>query len=1027
MDNFIIYILKACLGISLFVVPYFFLLRNDNALQLKRFFLLGGVFASFLFPLLALKKPAVVEVYSPVVSVEPDYVMPQMETIPVEVATGIEIQWPTVLLALYLCGLLILLFRNVFMLLKWNAVWKKAESKGRGVAYSGNDEIFAMFSRIFLPDRLQNTKEIDSILLHEKAHIRQMHFIDLIIAEAAMLLTWFNPFTWLLTLMVKENHEHLADRMVLEEGIDPVEYRTQLLNQTMGIQVFSLAHPFNRSSVKHRFDMMKQSKSIRSGMLKVAVLVPLILISLGMAVGKVRQGDTVSGKIVFSDTGEPAHGASVVIKNSTIGTVADEGGNYQLELKERAEVVFSYVGYRTQSYWFNPGEYRFVVLERDVVDLSQSDVQSKSGRAKYNQNNIQLPLFQGKDYAVSLREYIFNNINEPKLNMERLAESGFEISFIVDSNGKVLNIGVSTYYEDVGLPYVELTKFSKDVVNALHSSGPWTPAIINGESKPMKLYLRNSFWFPRKSELKFRADEEEVFYVVEEMPKFNNGDPAIEFRKYIAQNLRYPKEEAEKGIDGRVIVQFIVNADGSVSDIAVVAGVSPGLDSEAVRVVESSPPWTPGRQRGKAVAVKFAFPMNFVLDKRKEILPDTTQGDKEVFYIVEEMPKFNNGDPAIEFRKHVAQNLRYPKEEATKGISGRVVVQFVVNADGSVSNAEVVMGASPGLNNEAIRVVESSPLWTPGKQRGKTVAVKFTFPVTFTLSEPKASVPGTRQSTGNETQFYQTIPERKEIVPGTRPVEENVFYIVEEMPVFNNGDPAIEFRKYIAENLRYPKEEAEKGISGRVIVQFKVAPDGSVKDALVVVGASPGLDNEALRVVESSPVWTPGKQKGQAVNVLFTFPVNFVLQGNRTAPADSASQNLISRRVKPEFSYSRNSVKVINNPWHGHTSAPYLKIARIELSKRSTVLYFDVTFRPQWWIRVPENTYIRPGNSGKRLYLKKAEGIPFNEKFFMPDSGRTSFKLYFPPIDEDVSYIDYGEEENVQGSWYIRNIELIER
>ena len=130
MDNFIIYILKACLGITLFVVPYFFLLRNDNALQLKRFFLLGGVFASFLFPLLALKKPAVVEVYSPVVSVEPDYVMPPMEAIPVEVATGIEIQWPTVLLALYLCGLLILLFRNVFMLLKWNAVWKKAERKG---------------------------------------------------------------------------------------------------------------------------------------------------------------------------------------------------------------------------------------------------------------------------------------------------------------------------------------------------------------------------------------------------------------------------------------------------------------------------------------------------------------------------------------------------------------------------------------------------------------------------------------------------------------------------------------------------------------------------------------------------------------------------------------------------------------------------------------------------------------------------------------------------------------------------------
>ena len=76
---------------------------------------------------------------------------------------------------------------------------------------------------------------------------------------------------------------------------------------------------------------------------------------------------------------------------------------------------------------------------------------------------------------------------------------------------------------------------------------------------------------------------------------------------------------------------------------------------------------------------------------------------------------------------------------------------------------------------------------------------------------------------------------------------------------------------------------------------------------------------------------------------------------------------------------------------------------------------------------MPENTYIKPGNSGKRLYLKKAEGIPLNEKFFMPDSGRTSFKLYFPPVDENVTYIDYGEEEPKQGYWAIKNIELIER
>ncbi len=108
--------------------------------------------------------------------------------------------------------------------------------------------------------------------------------------------------------------------------------------------------------------------------------------------------------------------------------------------------------------------------------------------------------------------------------------------------------------------------------------------------------------------------------------------------------------------------------------------------------------------------------------------------------------------------------------------------------------------------------------------------------------------------------------------------EEEVFYIVEDMPTFNGGDPATEFRKYIAQNLRYPEIAAENGISGRVIVQFAVDKTGQVEDAVVVRSVDPALDKEAIRVVMASPKWTPGKQRGKAVKVLFTFPINFVLQ-----------------------------------------------------------------------------------------------------------------------------------------------------
>jgi len=108
------------------------------------------------------------------------------------------------------------------------------------------------------------------------------------------------------------------------------------------------------------------------------------------------------------------------------------------------------------------------------------------------------------------------------------------------------------------------------------------------------------------------------------------------------------------------------------------------------------------------------------------------------------------------------------------------------------------------------------------------------------------------------------------------PADEEVYFIVEEMPQFNGGDPAQEFRIYVAQNLQYPEIAQQNKISGRVIVQFAVNSEGNVVDAIVVRGVNDFLDKEAVRVVMSSPQWTPGKQKGKAVKVLFTFPINFV-------------------------------------------------------------------------------------------------------------------------------------------------------
>lgn len=107
-------------------------------------------------------------------------------------------------------------------------------------------------------------------------------------------------------------------------------------------------------------------------------------------------------------------------------------------------------------------------------------------------------------------------------------------------------------------------------------------------------------------------EEEVVFVVVESMPEFPGGQQAL--FKYLSENVKYPVFAQESGIQGRVICQFVVNKDGSIVDVEVVrSGGDSSLDNEARRVIKSMPKWKPGKQRGKAVRVKYTVPVNFKL------------------------------------------------------------------------------------------------------------------------------------------------------------------------------------------------------------------------------------------------------------------------------------------------------------------------------------------------------------------------------------------------------------------------------
>ncbi|MGB4016743.1 energy transducer TonB [Petrimonas mucosa] len=135
---------------------------------------------------------------------------------------------------------------------------------------------------------------------------------------------------------------------------------------------------------------------------------------------------------------------------------------------------------------------------------------------------------------------------------------------------------------------------------------------INTEDDASKRQME-TFVPPPPPKPKGEEVNEEIFVVVEEQPEFPGGNAAM--MKFLSDNIKYPVIAQENGIQGRVITNFVVERDGSITDVQVVRGVDPSLDKEAVRVIQSMPKWKPGKQRGSAVRVRFTLPVVFRLQQ----------------------------------------------------------------------------------------------------------------------------------------------------------------------------------------------------------------------------------------------------------------------------------------------------------------------------------------------------------------------------------------------------------------------------
>ena len=391
--------------------------------------------------------------------------------------------------------------------------------------------------------------------------------------------------------------------------------------------------------------------------------------------------------------------------------------------------------------WWNPLAYMAGISLRDVHEYEADDYVLRQG---VSASAYQMLLLKK---AVGYGSYTFaNNFNhsltKKRITMMRKSKSN---------------------------PWMRSKALYVIPVAALALSAFATPEIVSPiegmvsepESKGMENYL-TSQTVPVEKQM---VDENDSIYnVVSENAEFPGGNMAAS--NWISKNMTYPEECQKQGIEGRVVIKFVVNKDGSIVDAEAVKSPHPALAAEALRVVKSMPKWKPAKEGGKVVRSRFNIPIMFRLAGKKpqsaSAQPQKPQSPQPLTDEQKAVRDWFGTQPAL--MTHLNKNSRYPKECQEQGFEGRVLVSIAVEKDGSVSvekseykpvsskkDASVVMTAYKNADGtqaaklseeelknlmikEAERVLKAAPKLKPYKnEKGETIRTTFEVPVMFRL------------------------------------------------------------------------------------------------------------------------------------------------------------------------------------------------------------------------------------------------------------------------------------------------------
>lgn len=526
MGTFLVYILKSAVCLAMFYLFYRLLLSKETFHRFNRMALLGVMLLSCLLPLVKVTVEQASPVNAQVMSMEDLLLMYQWNSEAVVEEGSRPFHWQEGLVLVYFVGLFFVIVRHLWSLgrMLYLIRHSRCERLDNGIRLVVHRRKLAPFSwmRYIVISETDLKESGHHILVHEMAHIHHRHSWDLLLTEACAWLQWFNPAIWLLKQELQNIHEYEADEEVLRQGINAKEYQMLLIKKAVGARLYSIANSFNHSSLKKRITMMIRKKSNPWARAKYLYVLPLAAVTVAAfarpeiskpldEISSVKVNDLSAVLETYADKnvsnpaektklkmkvvdeeGKPIIAATVLVANTTNGTITDENGNFTLEVGTDQSIQVAYIGMST-------------------VTMSVKDCLKKA------------------DQTIVLTE----------------------------------------------------SDTKKDV--KVVASAPQTV-----------------------------VSDDQTFSVVEQMPEYPGGMRAgLEF---MARNLRYPTKAREAGKQGRVIVQFVVRKDGSLSDFKVLCPVDPWLDAEAIRVISTMPKWKPGMQDGKPVSVKFTLPVTFMLE-----------------------------------------------------------------------------------------------------------------------------------------------------------------------------------------------------------------------------------------------------------------------------------------------------------------------------------------------------------------------------------------------------------------------------